>query len=68
MKRSTCLHSLGNVPEQNKVIRKMPGTNRKILQILLSFLSRVASKSDVNRMTNAELSALFGPVILGYFI
>lgn len=61
-------NEVGNISEQNKVIRKIPATNRRIFQILLSFLHHVSTKSYTNRMNLAEIGTVFGPVVFRHVV
>eukprot|EP00041_Stephanoeca_diplocostata_P019873 m.432893 g.432893 ORF g.432893 m.432893 type:complete len:214 (+) comp21415_c0_seq7:259-900(+) len=46
------------------VYEKIPEAHRRVLDILIPFLQRVAAKSDVNKMTMRNLAVVFGPSLL----
>lgn len=47
------------------LITELPALNRQLLLYILDLLAVFASKSDVNRMTASNLSAIFQPGLLG---
>lgn len=46
------------------VMEKLPGDNYKILKYIISFLSRVMERSDLNKMTAQNLAVVFGPNLI----
>lgn len=49
-----------------KLITELPPLNRQLLLYILDLLAVFASKSDENRMTSANLSAIFQPGMLSH--
>lgn len=49
-----------------QLITELPPLNRQLLLYILDLLSVFASKSDVNRMPSANLSAIFQPGVLSH--
>ncbi len=49
-----------------KLITELPPLNRQLLLYLLDLLAVFASKSDLNRMTAANLAAIFQPGIISH--
>ena len=49
-----------------QLITEMPPLNRQLLLYVLDLLSVFASKSDINRMTSANLAAIFQPGMLSH--
>ncbi|KAH0559597.1 hypothetical protein GP486_003891 [Trichoglossum hirsutum] len=49
-----------------QLITQLPPLNRQLLLYILDLLAVFASKSDLNRMTSANLSAIFQPGILSH--
>ncbi|KAL9583182.1 MAG: hypothetical protein Q9203_005187 [Teloschistes exilis] len=47
-----------------KLITELPSLNRQLLLYILDLLAVFSSKSDMNRMTSANLSAIFQPGLL----
>ncbi|KAL8662741.1 MAG: hypothetical protein Q9202_004433 [Teloschistes flavicans] len=47
-----------------KLITELPSLNRQLLLYILDLLAVFSSKSDLNRMTSANLSAIFQPGLL----
>jgi len=57
-----------NLPRESKlmyvqdlVIKKLPDQNYVVLKFLIEFLSLVVDRQDMNKMTAANLSVVFGP-------
>lgn len=49
-----------------KLITELPALNRQLLLYILDLLAVFASKSDLNKMTTSNLSAIFQPGILSH--
>ncbi|KAI9813449.1 MAG: hypothetical protein M1827_004124 [Pycnora praestabilis] len=49
-----------------RLITELPPLNRQLLLYILDLLAVFASKSDLNRMTSANLSAIFQPGLLSH--
>ncbi|KAI9767054.1 MAG: hypothetical protein M1839_004644 [Geoglossum umbratile] len=49
-----------------QLITQLPPLNRQLLLYILDLLAVFASKSDLNRMTSANLSAIFQPGLLSH--
>ena len=49
-----------------QIIKELPHLNRQLLLYILDLLAVFASKSDLNRMTSANLAAIFQPGILSH--
>ncbi|MCJ1266885.1 hypothetical protein MMC22_006770 [Lobaria immixta] len=49
-----------------RLITELPPLNRQLLLYILDLLAVFASKSDLNRMTSANLAAIFQPGILSH--
>ncbi|KAI2058770.1 GTPase activating protein (GAP) for Rho1p [Ophidiomyces ophidiicola] len=49
-----------------KLIKELPPLNRQLLLYILDLLTVFASKSDLNRMTAANLAAIFQPGMLSH--
>jgi GTPase-activating protein SAC7 len=49
-----------------QLITQLPALNRQLLLYILDLLAVFASKSDLNRMTSANLSAIFQPGLLSH--
>ena len=49
-----------------RLITQLPPLNRQLLLYILDLLAVFASKSDLNRMTSANLSAIFQPGMLSH--
>lgn len=43
------------------VLEKLPLENYKVLKYIISFLSRVMERSDLNKMSAQNLAVVFGP-------
>lgn len=56
----------GAVTAYQKLITELPPLNRQLLLYILDLLAVFASKSDMNRMTAANLAAIFQPGILSH--
>jgi GTPase-activating protein SAC7 len=54
------------VAEYQKLIIELPPLNRQLLLYILDLLAVFSSKSDLNRMTSANLSAIFQPGVLSH--
>lgn len=54
------------VATYQELIRGLPPLNRQLLLYILDLLAVFASKSDQNRMTSANLSAIFQPGLLSH--
>ncbi|KAJ9614007.1 GTPase activating protein (GAP) for Rho1p [Cladophialophora chaetospira] len=54
------------VSAYQKLITELPPLNRQLLLYLLDLLAVFASKSDLNRMTAANLAAIFQPGIISH--
>ncbi|KIV97581.1 hypothetical protein PV10_01313 [Exophiala mesophila] len=54
------------VSAYKKLITELPPLNRQLLLYILDLLAVFASKSDLNRMTAANLAAIFQPGILSH--
>lgn len=54
------------VAAYQQLIRDLPPLNRQLLLYILDLLAVFASKSDQNRMTSANLSAIFQPGLLSH--
>ncbi|XP_050417323.1 rho GTPase-activating protein 26 isoform X4 [Patella vulgata] len=48
----------------HKLVHKLPDAQFEMLEILIGHLSRVASESDKNKMTVANLGVCFGPTLM----
>jgi len=48
----------------HRLVQMLPSPNQRMLEVLLSHLSRVVSKADKNLMTVANLGVCFGPTLL----
>lgn len=46
------------------IMEKLPLDNYKILQYIISFLSRVMERADLNKMTAQNLAVVFGPNLI----
>ena len=49
-----------------RLITELPALNRQLLLYILDLLAVFASKSDLNRMTSANLAAIFQPGLLSH--
>ncbi|KAL8867458.1 MAG: hypothetical protein Q9174_005654 [Haloplaca sp. 1 TL-2023] len=49
-----------------KLITELPSLNRQLLLYILDLLAVFSSKADLNRMTSANLSAIFQPGLLSH--
>lgn len=49
-----------------KLITELPALNRQLLLYILDLLAVFSSKSDLNRMTSANLAAIFQPGIISH--
>ncbi|PYH89505.1 Rho GTPase activator [Aspergillus ellipticus CBS 707.79] len=54
------------VAAYQQLIRELPPLNKQLLLYILDLLAVFASKSDQNRMTSANLSAIFQPGLLSH--
>ncbi|KAE8348329.1 hypothetical protein BDV28DRAFT_152951 [Aspergillus coremiiformis] len=54
------------VAAYQQMIRELPPLNKQLLLYILDLLAVFASKSDQNRMTSANLSAIFQPGLLSH--
>lgn len=54
------------VAAYQQLLAEVPGLNRTLLLYLLDLLAVFASKSDLNRMTAANLAAIFQPGIISH--
>ncbi|KAJ9495846.1 GTPase activating protein (GAP) for Rho1p [Exophiala xenobiotica] len=54
------------VTSYQKLITELPPLNRQLLLYILDLLAVFASKSDLNRMTAANLAAIFQPGIISH--
>ncbi|KIW14748.1 hypothetical protein PV08_07532 [Exophiala spinifera] len=54
------------VSSYQKLITELPPLNRQLLLYILDLLAVFASKSDLNRMTAANLAAIFQPGIISH--
>ncbi len=54
------------VTAYQKLIKELPPLNRQLLLYILDLLAVFASKSDLNRMTAANLAAIFQPGIISH--
>ncbi|KAK1145660.1 GTPase activating protein (GAP) for Rho1p [Aspergillus melleus] len=54
------------VTSYQQLIRELPPLNKQLLLYILDLLAVFASKSDQNRMTSANLSAIFQPGLLSH--
>ncbi|KAK2744812.1 hypothetical protein FQN57_004135 [Myotisia sp. PD_48] len=54
------------VPIYQRLIKELPPLNRQLLLYILDLLTVFASKSDLNRMTAANLAAIFQPGMLSH--
>ncbi|RAK95725.1 putative Rho GTPase activator (Sac7) [Aspergillus ibericus CBS 121593] len=54
------------VSSYQQLIRELPPLNKQLLLYILDLLAVFASKSDQNRMTSANLSAIFQPGLLSH--
>ncbi|OJJ42836.1 hypothetical protein ASPZODRAFT_155085 [Penicilliopsis zonata CBS 506.65] len=54
------------VATYQQLIRELPPLNKQLLLYILDLLAVFASKSDQNRMTSANLSAIFQPGLLSH--
>ena len=54
------------IAEYQKLMTELPPLNRQLLLYILDLLAVFASKSDLNKMTTANLSAIFQPGILSH--
>lgn len=54
------------VAAYQQLIRELPPLNRQLLLYILDLLAVFASKSDQNRMTSANLAAIFQPGLLSH--
>lgn len=52
------------IAELRSVMSKLPINSRKILQVLIRHLSKVAANSEKNLMTASNLGVCFGPTLL----
>lgn len=65
-------HDIGGFDEDEairvyqRVITELPPLNRQLLLYILDLLAVFASKSDLNRMTSANLAAIFQPGMLSH--
>jgi len=48
----------------HRLVQMLPSPNQRMLEILLSHLSKIVEKSDKNLMTVANLGVCFGPTLL----
>lgn len=46
------------------VMEKLPEDNYKVLKYVISFLSRVMERADLNKMTSQNLAVVFGPNLI----
>ncbi|MCJ1311751.1 hypothetical protein MMC25_005424 [Agyrium rufum] len=56
----------GAITTYQRLITELPPLNRQLLLYILDLLAVFASKSDVNLMTSANLSAIFQPGLLSH--
>ncbi|KAK8232367.1 hypothetical protein HDK90DRAFT_467542 [Phyllosticta capitalensis] len=56
----------GAIREYQRLITELPPLNRQLLLYILDLLAVFASKSDLNKMTTANLAAIFQPGILSH--
>lgn len=56
----------GAIVTYQQLITELPPLNRQLLLYILDLLSVFASKSDLNRMTSANLAAIFQPGMLSH--
>jgi GTPase-activating protein SAC7 len=54
------------VKEYQRLITQLPPLNRQLLLYILDLLAVFSSKSDLNRMNSANLSAIFQPGIISH--
>jgi hypothetical protein len=54
------------VATYQRLIKELPPLNRQLLLYILDLLTVFAAKSDINRMTAANLSAIFQPGLLSH--
>ncbi|KAA8647737.1 hypothetical protein EYZ11_000209 [Aspergillus tanneri] len=54
------------VASYQQLIRELPPLNKQLLLYILDLLAVFASKSDQNRMTSANLSAIFQPGLISH--
>ncbi|KZF23561.1 RhoGAP-domain-containing protein [Xylona heveae TC161] len=54
------------IKEYQQLITELPPLNRQLLLYILDLLAVFASKSDINRMTAANLAAIFQPGMLSH--
>ncbi|KAK8163781.1 hypothetical protein IWX90DRAFT_415608 [Phyllosticta citrichinensis] len=54
------------IREYQRLITELPPLNRQLLLYILDLLAVFASKSDLNKMTTANLAAIFQPGILSH--
>ena len=54
------------IASYQKLITELPPLNRQLLLYILDLLAVFASKSDLNKMTTANLAAIFQPGILSH--
>ena len=54
------------VAAYQKLITEVPPLNRQLLLYILDLLAVFSSKSDLNRMTAANLAAIFQPGIISH--
>lgn len=54
------------VTTYQKLITELPALNRQLLLYILDLLAVFSSKSDLNRMTSANLAAIFQPGIISH--
>jgi len=47
----------------HRLVQQLPSPNQRMLEVLLSHLSKVAGKSDTNKMTVSNLGVCFGPTL-----
>ena len=45
-------------------VNKLPKTNYNNVKYLIKFLSKLAEKSDINKMTPSNIAIVFGPNLL----
>lgn len=50
--------------ELGKIIKSLPAPNYNLLQYLVEFFCLLASKQDVNLMTEKNISIVFGPCLV----
>ena len=58
-------HALA-ITTYQRLITELPALNRQLLLYILDLLAVFASKSDLNRMTSANLAAIFQPGLLSH--